>query len=127
MPRPGQPGALSFNNVDVSEFLQQWESECEEFGLAEEQKCRKMPYYCSKDTRETVELLEGYRKKEMKQLYVQFDTKKNTTTALNKLVNDAPNIDLNVFVLKYIAITAALIEKGSLSPVERVYKLMDGL
>ena len=31
MPRPGQPGALHFDNMNISEFLRRWNNECEDF------------------------------------------------------------------------------------------------
>ena len=38
MPRPGQPGALSFDGTSVTDFLKDWEMECEEYGLTDAQK-----------------------------------------------------------------------------------------
>ena len=32
MPRPGQPGALRFDGTGISDFLKDWELECEEYG-----------------------------------------------------------------------------------------------
>lgn len=48
MPRPGQSGAL-FDVNGVSDFLKEWDMECEEYGLTDAQKCRKLPRYCIKD------------------------------------------------------------------------------
>ena len=61
MPRPGQPGALSFDGMEVTEFLERWNFECEDFGIADTQKCRRLPYYCVKEVKDIVEYLEGYR------------------------------------------------------------------
>ena len=33
MPRPGQPGALQFDGTNVTEFLENWELMCEDYGL----------------------------------------------------------------------------------------------
>ena len=38
MPRPGQPGALSFDGTGVSDFLKDWNNECEEYGLTDAQQ-----------------------------------------------------------------------------------------
>jgi hypothetical protein len=46
---------------------------------------------------------------------------------LNQLFRAAPNLDLNVFLLKYTAISATLISKGGLSPLDGVGHLLDGL
>jgi hypothetical protein len=82
--------------------------ECEDFGLTDSQKCARLPDYCTPETKDTTELLSGYKDKsrdalqlELKCLLWQHDKQKDTTAALNKLVNDAPGMDLNVFVLKY--------------------------
>ena len=39
MPRPGEPGALCFNETVITKFLKDWERECEEYGLTDAQKC----------------------------------------------------------------------------------------
>jgi hypothetical protein len=46
---------------------------------------------------------------------------------LNKLVRNAPNLKLNVFLLKYTAMSAILVRKNALSPLDRVGYLLDGL
>jgi len=134
MPRPGQPGALTFDGKGVSEFLKSWNNECDDFGYDDVHRCRRLPDYCTSDIKSTVRMMEGYLKedwtslqRELKSLFWQRDTHEFTTAALQKLVNDAPNLDLNIFVLKYTAISAALVRKGKLSEVERINKLIDGL
>jgi hypothetical protein len=64
---------------------------------------------------------------ELKSLFWQHDKQKDTTAALNKLVNDAPGMDLNVFVLKYASISHTLVDKGALSTLDRVSRFLDGL
>ena len=134
MPRPGQPGALHFDNTNISEFLHRWNNECEDFGLTDPQKCTRLPDYCTSETKDTIELLSGYKDKnwttlqsELKSLFWQHDKQKDTTAALNKLVNDAPGMDLNVFVLKYASISHTLVSKGALSTLDRVNRFLDGL
>ena len=61
MPHPGQPGALHFDNMNVSEFLCRWNIECEDFGLTDPQKCTRLPDYCTSETKDTIELLSGYQ------------------------------------------------------------------
>jgi len=134
MPRPGQPGALLFDNTNVTEFLRKWNIESEDYGLSDAQKCVRIPDYCTPETKETIELLEGYRigdwaklQAEIKGLFWQHDRQKDTTAALNKLIHDAPGMDLNVFVLKYASITETLVAKSALSTLDRVGRLLDGL
>src|SRR5208282_733184 len=50
-----------------------------------------------------------------------------TLTSLNQLIKDAPTLDLNIFVLYYASLSAALVAKGALSPLDRVNRLLDGL
>lgn len=37
MPRSGQPGVLQFDGMNVTEFLDEWELLCEDYGLTPEQ------------------------------------------------------------------------------------------
>ena len=60
MPRPGQPGALLFDGKKVTKFLKDWSIECEEYGLTDVQKCKRLPKYCTEDIGEVVERLKGY-------------------------------------------------------------------
>lgn len=55
------------------------------------------------------------------------DKPKNTTAEFNRLINDAPTMDLNIYILKYASITESLVAKGALSTLHRVSRLMDGL
>jgi len=117
MPRPGQPGAPFFDNTNVTEFLRRWNIECEDFGLSDAQKCTRLPDYCTPKTKDGVELFEGYLNNdwanlqdELKALFWQYDKQKNTLSDLNQLIREASSMDLNIYVLKYTAITDALIK-----------------
>ena len=61
MPRPGQPDALHFDNTNVTEFLHRWNNECEDFDLNEPQRYTHLPDYCTPETKDTIELLSGYK------------------------------------------------------------------
>src|SRR5436190_11917941 len=136
MPRPGQPGAMSFDGNNVTDFLKDWDMESEEYGLTEVQKCRKLPRYCSKDIGEAVQMLQGYinedwtiLQQELKQLFWRTDPPKNTTGALLNLISDAKagkkNVDM--YVLRYTTITDALIKKNAISKFHRIVRLLEGL
>ena len=80
MLRPGQPGALYFNEYDVSEFLRRWNIEYEDASLTGPQKCQRIRDYCSPEVKEVVELLPGYDdmnwavlEKELKNMYWHYD------------------------------------------------------
>ena len=64
---------------------------------------------------------------ELKSLFWQHDKQKDTTESLNKLVQEAPTMDLNVYLLKYTSISDTLINKGALSTLDRVNRFLDGL
>ena len=134
MPAPGQPGAPEFNGEGVSEFLDTWEMFCEDYGFNDNEKCRRLPRYCTQTVKELVEILPGHvdkswvtLKKELKELFWQKDKVKDSTTELIKLVREAPMMDLNVYILKYSSITDALVKQGAMSILDRVGRLLDGL
>lgn len=131
MLRPGQPGALYFNELNVSEFLRRWNIECEDAGLTGPQKCQRIGDYCSPELKEVVELLPRYDdkdwavlEKELKNMYWQYDEQRDTIATL---VRNAPNLKLNVFLLKYIAMSAILVRKNALSSLDCVGYLLDDL
>jgi hypothetical protein len=134
MPRPGQPGALHFDNTNITEFLRRWNNECEDFGLTDPSKCTRLPDYCTPETKDTIELLSGYKNKnwttlqsELKDLFWQHDKQKDTTESLNKLIQDSSSMDLNVYLLKYDSISDTLVKKGALSTLDRINRFLDGL
>ena len=134
MPRPRQPGALCFDGKGVSEFLRRWDNECDDFGYDDKRKCRRLPDYCSPEVELTIKLMDEHLQedwvvlqRELKDLFWQKDVHKFTTAALNKLVQEASNTDLSVFILQFSAISAVLVKKRKLSAVERVCGLIDRL
>lgn len=66
-------------------------------------------------------------KAELAKVYWQHDKPRNTMTELNELIKIAPEMDLNVYVLKYAAITDVLVSKGGMSLLDRISRLLDGL
>jgi hypothetical protein len=52
---------------------------------------------------------------------------KRHNEALKKLIHDAPEMDLNVYLLKYASISDTLVNKGALSTLDRVSLFLDGL
>jgi len=60
MPRPGQPGALYFDGDNITEFLEDWDSECDEYNYPVEWKCARLPNYCEKEIKTAVKFLPGY-------------------------------------------------------------------
>ena len=134
MPRPGQPGAMQFDGHNIIEFLEEWNIECEDFRLTETQRCVRFLNYCTLQIKETVKILPGYiasnwttLQSDVKKLYWPKDKPKNTMAALDKLIKEAPGMDLNVYVLKYTSISEALVAAHALSSLDRIARLLDGL
>jgi len=138
MLRPGQPGAPFFDKVNVTDFLRHWNIETEDYGLDPRQKCERVWFYCSEDVKRTIEFFDGYRRKdwealetELKTFFYRYDSSRtrhiHDLTALNQIIADARNMDLSNYILKFSAISSTLVTEGSLSNVERVSRLLDGL
>ena len=56
--------------------------------------------------------------KGLKEQYWQNDTQKNTLTARNQFIRDAPTLELSVYVFKYSAITQALFDNNDISNMQ---------
>ena len=131
---PNQPSAPHFDGKNVTEFIEEWGFFCDDYVCSDQLKCTQLPAYCDKGIGDNVKLLAGYVSENwttftsgLKDLYWQHDKPKNTTAELNKLIKDAPTLDLNIYILKYSSITETLVAKGALSTLDRVNRLMDGL
>jgi len=64
MPRPGQPGAMKFDGKNITEFLEELNLECEDFGHGPAQRCARFPNYCVSTIKDTVKILPGYLAKD---------------------------------------------------------------
>jgi len=62
MPRPGQPGSMLFDGTNITDFLEDWNIECEDYGLTDDQKCVRFPKYCIATIKDLIKLLLGYIK-----------------------------------------------------------------
>ena len=136
MPRPGQPGALLFDGKKVTRFLKDWSLECEEYGLTDDHKCKKLPKYCTEDIGEVVERMTGYTsgdwtllQSQLKSLFWKTDPPKDTGLALSKLIDEAKagKVSIEMYVLKYTVITEALVKQNAMSNFERYVRLLHGL
>jgi hypothetical protein len=136
MPRPGQPGALSFDGNKITDFIKDWNAECEEFALTDVQKCEKLPLYCDDRIKENVRDLQGcvngdwkLFQKELKELFWETDPPKNTMTELIKVINDAKagRILVDLYVHQYTTITDFLVSQKAMSLLNRNVRLLEGL
>ena len=134
MPRPGQPGAPHFDKTNVTEFLEDWEMLCADYGLSDLDQVNRFPNYCSTEIKSLIKLLPEYTtpnwdslKTKLKELYWQYDSHPESPAALNKLIAEASGMDLNVYILKYSAISEKLVNAGVLSTTDRIMKFLDGL
>ena len=131
MPRPGQLGSMLFDGNNITDSLEDWNIECEDYDLTDAQKCARFPNYCTPVIKDLVKLLPGYGTHDwttlqvnLKEMYWQCDKLKDTHEALIKLVKEAPTMDLNVYIIKFTAITGSLISKHALSDLNHVGRLL---
>jgi hypothetical protein len=69
MPRLGQPGSLDFSNGDnASDILEDYNTECELFGVKDKQPGIRFQHYCTPDVKEIVKILPGYETHEWEKL-----------------------------------------------------------
>jgi len=65
LPLLGTPGApAAFEGRNVSSFLKKFEAMCDNFGIDEETKVRRIPEYCDDDIGREVEAFETWKKKD---------------------------------------------------------------
>ena len=136
MPRPGQPGALLFDNTNISEFLERWNIECDAFGLTTTERCVNLPLYCIRPTMKLVKAFKGYAardwgllQEELKSFFFEEDREKTTVISLLKLVAEsaAGKVDLRSYVINFTAMGNELKEQGNLSDTERIRYFAKGL
>src|SRR5579859_75902 len=134
MPRPGEAGALFFDKTNVTEFLKQWEEECDEVGYTDAQKCVKLPAYCVKDTQIAIRNLKGYEEKswakmcgEMKDLFQAHDRPLYTKEYLNELVGKGQGSDLKLFIATFQAVSNDLVKREVISKRQQVLEFVAGL
>ena len=79
-------------------------------------------------------MMEGYANEdwnllqhELKDLFRQHDTNEFSMAALHGLVKNGASLDLNIYVLKHLAISKVLVRNRRLTAWKRVHSLLDGL
>jgi Aspartyl protease len=134
MPFAGQPGSLSFDGANVSDFLEQWNQQAEAYGLTDSQKCTRLPGHCVSDLKLVIEGLDGFEERQwdtleaaVKRTFRRYDKQAKSTAALDKLIADGPGTDLRLFLFKYRSITDALVKGGRLPVLDRITRLLDAL
>ena len=134
LPRPGQDSVLYFDKVNITDFLRHWDIACEDCDISDEKKCAWIIDYCSPEVQEIIEVLEGYTgsnweklQTELKGLFWQYDKQRDSTISLNQLIKDTPNLDLNIFIIHYSAISEKLVESGALSSLDHTIRLINSL
>jgi len=124
----------AFDGKNITEYLEEWNAECDDYQYTSAQRCIRFPNYCTPKIKDIIKLLPRYLahdwealQNDAKKLYWQHDRPRNTMAALNELIRSANHLDLNVYILKYTSITDALIKSQALSTLDRVTRLLDGL
>ena len=136
MLRPGQPGALLFDNNNVSEFLERWNIECDVFVFIPMKRYVNLPLYCIPVTGKLVKAFKGYTahswdllQEELKGFFFEEDREKTTVILLLNLVGKsaAGEVDLRSYVINFTAMATELSSQGNLSDAERVRYFAKGL
>src|SRR5277367_2141109 len=83
--RPNEPGAPHFIGENVSEFLEEWDFFCDDYGCDDRVKCTRLPLYCDKKIGDDHKRLDGFVTEDWAMfrssiigLYWQHDKPKNT-------------------------------------------------
>jgi hypothetical protein len=64
MPLPSIAGVPLFEGANATEFFDRFEDLCKDYGVSDEDKLRKLPYYCSRDIRDTIISLKEWEAKD---------------------------------------------------------------
>ena len=59
IPRPDQLGAMQFDDKNITEFLEEWNIECEDFDIDKVKRYARFPNYCVDTIKDTIKLLPG--------------------------------------------------------------------
>jgi hypothetical protein len=120
--------ALTF---PILNYLDDYNTECEIYGVRSEHRAILLPRYCTHEIKEIVKLLPPCDWKllptEIKKFYWKSDHPKNSCAALNALIRESPRLPLNSYLLKFTTITDVLVASGVLTTVNRVDRLLERL
>ena len=64
MPPPGTPGTPFFEGANVTEFLERYNDQCNDYYVLKEDKILKLPRYCNDTIKETVQSFKEWKEQD---------------------------------------------------------------
>ena len=137
LPFPGQPGAPMFDGADVTRFIEEWNDICEDCGIEEAEKTRRVPKYMTRAIGEYIRIQEEYENKNWEGLrkfllqeYKQKDTVQQVKSrAYLEALSAKPREmkDVKHYCQQYTAISKDLLSKGLVDKEIRCRLFIQGL
>ncbi|KAF7502513.1 hypothetical protein GJ744_005634 [Endocarpon pusillum] len=138
LPAPGAPGAPCFVGKNVTDFLETFDNLCDDHGVVEADRLKKVVRYCEFKTREYVQTLiddeEGWEsfKKQLKEEYEKEDIhqQRQTRIFLERLCSikrEENDRSLKDYCRQFAATYRALVKKGQLDEYTGTRLFLTGL
>ncbi|CAL3962786.1 unnamed protein product [Diplocarpon coronariae] len=137
-PLPGSPGAPYFTGANITDFLEQYEETCYDFGIGYDEMINRLPRYCDQTSKDIVKSLPEWKLRESWELLVkalkaefrEFDRQqiRDTLAFLKEfvLVTRTPK-ELKNYCRTFTRVSNTLINQKILSEVERGRLFLLGL
>ena len=138
MPIPGMPGAPFFEGSNITEFLERYGDQCDDAGLKEDEKLKRLTRYCSFAIGQYVKTMPEWVLKDwngLVKLLLEEYKDQDTFQQMHsrwflenlKCKDRAGEEDVRQFIRQFTAISAVLIQKGQLGGDTRGILFLDGL
>ena len=138
---PGVPGAPVFTGSNITRFLKEYESLCEDWGWSSAKKTDKLPGYVGGNReflRDQLESMDGYRDQDwqrfVRALHDEFDhqeeqkyTESRLTTICEAFRKDTHVVNLDTFVAEFHEVSQRLVEDELLLEYKQVEQLIYAL
>ncbi|CAL3963100.1 unnamed protein product [Diplocarpon coronariae] len=137
-PLPGSPGAPHFTGANITDFLEQYEETCYDFGIVQEDMISRLPRYCDHTSKDIIKSLPEWKThgswellvKALKSEFREFDRQqiRDTLAFLKEfvLVTRTPK-ELKNYCRTFTRVSNTLISQKILSEVERGRLFLLGL
>ncbi|MGI4816393.1 MAG: hypothetical protein ACRYE7_00135, partial [Janthinobacterium lividum] len=137
MPHPGTPGAPRFDGANISEFLGRYNDQCEDAGLTEAERLRRLPRYCGSIIGQYIKnlpeftqswgalervLLVQYRRADSKQ---RINSLPFLETFKNKPRDEKS--DVRQYIWQFTTISGTLVRNGEIPEFTQTQWFLEGL
>jgi hypothetical protein len=138
LPQPNTAGMPHFTGKNISEFLRTWENLCEDYGVSEADRLRKLPRYCDRLIGMYVETIPEFQDKDwegLKKVLLReyrsedVDQQMKTLGFLETFKNQkrTEKDDMRQYCQRFAAISKPLVARGELSRYEQVKWFIQGM